>query len=215
MNSLACVSLSLTLFNIICIFLSGLIVLRLKEVTPDKVPQSFSKFWKKDVKKYRKFGKPSKEIRQMIIKESKDFFGIKETDNFGLADTFIQTIFETIERDEDYRRISYLQLSTLDINKQLTTDSRTNNQSYIAKENLTSTAPMPNNSSRSMKLRVEEGRAEENIDPVTCSTLDSKLYHQVELLLKNSVQSINSRQPQVSSINSFQLQRSKTAPTIP
>ena len=162
MNAAACVSLSLTLFNIICIFLSGWIVLRLKEVTPEKIPQCFSNFWKEDVKNYREFGGPSNEIRQMILKESKDFFGIEVADNFGLADTFIQTIFETIERDADYRRISNLQISASDFNKQLTTDSRTNNQSDKSKENLASVASTPENLSRSLKLRVENERTQLN-----------------------------------------------------
>jgi len=118
-----------------------------------------------------------------------------------------------IEQDEDYRRISQLQLSSLDINKPFINDSKIYNQSYKSKENLTKVTSMPENSGRSMKRRVENGGTPENLDPVNCSTLDSKLYHQVELLLKSSVESLNSRQPQLTSVNRFQLQRSNTVPT--
>ena len=49
-RALACMSLILTMVNIICILLFGWLVLWLKEVTPDKVPQAFAYFWKRDVK---------------------------------------------------------------------------------------------------------------------------------------------------------------------
>ena len=38
---LGLVSLTLTLVNILCIILTGVLILRLKEVTPTKVPQKF------------------------------------------------------------------------------------------------------------------------------------------------------------------------------
>ena len=39
---LGLVSLALTIVNIICIILTGWAILRLKEVTPQKIPQQFS-----------------------------------------------------------------------------------------------------------------------------------------------------------------------------
>ena len=50
---LGVVSLALTLLNIICIIITGIVILRVKEVTPDKIPQTFSEFWKTDVKSRR------------------------------------------------------------------------------------------------------------------------------------------------------------------
>ena len=41
---LGLVSLTLTLVNILCIIITGVLILRLKEVTPTKVPQKFRKF---------------------------------------------------------------------------------------------------------------------------------------------------------------------------
>ena len=47
--SLGLMSLLLTIINIICILVFGWFVLWLKEVTPEKVPQAFKYFWKKDL----------------------------------------------------------------------------------------------------------------------------------------------------------------------
>ncbi|XP_071745915.1 uncharacterized protein [Lepeophtheirus salmonis] len=49
------VSLTLTILNIICIIFTGYAILRIKEVTPDKIPQTFSNFWKRDVKAHRNY----------------------------------------------------------------------------------------------------------------------------------------------------------------
>ncbi len=48
-------SLALTLVNILCIIVTGFGILRLKEVTPEKIPQRFSNFWKRDVRAHRNF----------------------------------------------------------------------------------------------------------------------------------------------------------------
>ncbi|KAK2184719.1 hypothetical protein NP493_255g01001 [Ridgeia piscesae] len=44
------VSLVLTLINIVCIFLVGIFILKLKEVAPHGVPKDTEVFWKKDIK---------------------------------------------------------------------------------------------------------------------------------------------------------------------
>ena len=54
---LGLVSLTLTLINILCIIITGVLILRLKEVTPTKVPQKFQHFWRKDVKAHRDYYK--------------------------------------------------------------------------------------------------------------------------------------------------------------
>ena len=43
------VSLALTILNILSISIIAWLTLRLKEVTPEKIPQQFSSFWRKDV----------------------------------------------------------------------------------------------------------------------------------------------------------------------
>ena len=54
---LGLVSLTLTLINILCIIITGVLILRLKEVTPTKVPQKFQHFWRNDVKAHRDYYK--------------------------------------------------------------------------------------------------------------------------------------------------------------
>ena len=49
------ISLALTIVNIICIILMGVIILRIKEVTPEKIPQRFSSFWQEHVKTHRNY----------------------------------------------------------------------------------------------------------------------------------------------------------------
>ena len=50
-------SLLLTLINIVCIIITGILILKLKEVTPDRIPQPFSNFWKRHLKNNRKTNK--------------------------------------------------------------------------------------------------------------------------------------------------------------
>ena len=58
---LGAVSLLLTIVNIICIILTGWAILKLKEVTPSKIPQHFSSFWKQDLKVHRDYLKTIKD----------------------------------------------------------------------------------------------------------------------------------------------------------
>ena len=55
--SLGLVSLTLTLINILCIIITGVLILRLKEVTSTKVPQKFQDFWSTDIKAHRDYYK--------------------------------------------------------------------------------------------------------------------------------------------------------------
>ena len=57
---LGLVSLTLTLINILCIIITGVLILRLKEVTSTKVPQKFQDFWSTDVKAHRDYYKAYK-----------------------------------------------------------------------------------------------------------------------------------------------------------
>merc|ERR1719391_1250203 len=51
---LGLISLFLTLVNILCIILTGVLILRVKEVTSEKIPQKFAHFWTKDIREHRK-----------------------------------------------------------------------------------------------------------------------------------------------------------------
>ena len=87
---LGLVSLTLTLLNIICIIVTGILILRLKEVTPDKIPQNFSSFWKEDVKARR--GKYSRlDVEEVLMEEGK---------MQGLDGTFMQVIFQPARKKD-------------------------------------------------------------------------------------------------------------------
>lgn len=68
----------------------------LQEVTPDKIPQTFSEFWKTDVRSRR--GKNSRlEDEQELLEE-----GARE---FGLDGTVLQGLFEEAARDEEMKQL--------------------------------------------------------------------------------------------------------------
>ena len=102
---LGIVSLGLTFLNILCIIITGIAILRLKEVTPDKIPQTFSEFWKTDVKSRR--GKYSRlDEDEALLEEGKEF---------GLDGTIIQGLFEEAQKDEDMRQIQRWVVTTQNI----------------------------------------------------------------------------------------------------
>ena len=99
---LGVISLALTLLNIICIIITGIVILRIKEVAPDKMPQTFSDFWKTDVKARR--GKYSRlDDDDGLLEEGKEY---------GLDGTIIQGLFEEAQKDEDMKQIQRWVVST-------------------------------------------------------------------------------------------------------
>lgn len=90
---LGLVSLALTLVNILCIIVTGFGILRLKEVTPEKIPQRFSSFWKRDVRAHRNFYR--------TLGGGKRIEGLPDTTGDGLDGTFMQSLFDRAARDED------------------------------------------------------------------------------------------------------------------
>ena len=114
---LGVISLALTLLNIICIIITGIAILRLKEVTPDKIPQTFSEFWKTDVKSRR--GKYSRlEDDQALMEEGKEY---------GLDGTIIQGLFEEAQKDDDMRQIQRWVVSTQNLRSRRPGYNYTNN----------------------------------------------------------------------------------------
>eukprot|EP00095_Tigriopus_kingsejongensis_P011017 maker-scaffold1087_size63509-snap-gene-0.14 protein:Tk11017 transcript:maker-scaffold1087_size63509-snap-gene-0.14-mRNA-1 annotation:"hypothetical protein DAPPUDRAFT_305061" len=77
---LGIVSFTLTLVNIICIIVTGIGILKLKEVTPDKIPQSFSTFWKEDVKVHREYNQAGHKEDPNLLQEARDVLGIGKDD---------------------------------------------------------------------------------------------------------------------------------------
>ena len=104
---LGVVSLALTILNIICIIITGIAILRLKEVTPEKIPQTFSEFWKTDVRSRR--GKYNRLDEESSLMEE----GLE----FGLDGTIIQGLFEEAQKDEDMKQIKRWVVATQNLKK--------------------------------------------------------------------------------------------------
>ncbi|XP_059088808.1 uncharacterized protein LOC131884929 [Tigriopus californicus] len=97
---LGIVSFLLTIVNIICIIITGILLLKLKEVTPDKIPQSFSTFWKEDIKVHRSYNQIVKRgdpLEQMNI-EAKDVLG-GEVNDYDYAKTFVKNAVEKAQEE--------------------------------------------------------------------------------------------------------------------
>ena len=96
---LGLVSLTLTLVNILCIIITGVLILRLKEVTPAKVPQKFSHFWRTDVKAHRDYNRAIKK-GEKLEQPGSTRDSEKDADPGDKA-MFLQSIWERAEEDED------------------------------------------------------------------------------------------------------------------
>ena len=94
------ISLLLTIINIICIIVTGWGILKVKEVTPDKIPQHFSSFWKKDLKVHREYLNTIKDGKT-LIDEARQVLGTYKSREHALEDTFLHTMFEKVHVDED------------------------------------------------------------------------------------------------------------------
>ena len=100
-----CVSFAVTIVNIIAITLTGWAILRLKEVTPEKIPQQFSSFWRKDVKLHREHVNTVKDKNQTIVEEAREVLGVRKTSDGNLEKTFVDTIFHKVKQDGEYINI--------------------------------------------------------------------------------------------------------------
>lgn len=101
---LGIVSFLLTVVNIICIIFTGIGILKLKEVTPDKIPQSFATFWKEDIKAHREFNDNTKENpNEGLLQEARDVLGIKgDAVGSALEENFLQSVIEKAQLETDY-----------------------------------------------------------------------------------------------------------------
>ena len=98
---LGLVSLTLTLVNILCIIITGVLILRLKEVTPAKVPQKFSHFWRTDVKAHREYYRAIKKGEGKKQEMPGSIGDNEKAPNTGDGAEFLQSIFDRAEEDED------------------------------------------------------------------------------------------------------------------
>jgi len=93
------VSLTLTLINILCIIITGVLILKLKEVTPAKVPQKFSHFWRTDVRAHRDYYKAIKKG------EKRGPWGSEKNGEVTNEDNVLQSLFERAAVDTDLSNI--------------------------------------------------------------------------------------------------------------
>ena len=103
---LGAASLTLTLVNIICIIVTGIIILKLKEVTPDKIPQNFSNFWKRDVKIHRDYFQTLKTstgsgAAEQLLQEARETLGIGRSEDDEIEGTFLHSMFERAQEEND------------------------------------------------------------------------------------------------------------------
>ena len=180
--------------NVVAILLFGWLVLKLKEVTPERVPQPFSYFWKRDVRNYRKFGNTQEDIRQIIVEESKEVLGIEGSENYGLAETFIQTIFDKIEQDFDYCRIKDLQKSKIRINSTNLASSSKVNLTIDQKQDVARLSSLPENIRRSSMSNLQYQSNKRYVRSSIWPDLDTKNLHQAELIIKRSLENLSDSQ---------------------
>jgi hypothetical protein len=105
--ALGIVSFALTIVNIICIIVTGIIILKVKQVTPDKIPQTFSSFWKRDVRAHKDYYHTLKRPDRMtdgddLLQEAREVLGIGVAGNEdGLEGTFLQSVFEKAQAESN------------------------------------------------------------------------------------------------------------------
>ena len=190
-RTMGCVSLLLTVVNIICILVFGTLVLWLKEVTPEKLPQSYAYFWKRDVKNHRKLGQPNVEVNQYIKKQAREQLGLEISEDNSLQEKFSQTVVRKITQDPDYKRISDLQFSTFNINNLNPTDSFAVD---IPSANDATNYPISQNLGGFVTSNVKDDEQSTESTECASTAIDLKLYHQAELLIRNSYANRSLRQ---------------------
>ena len=94
----------------------GVLILKIKEVTPEKIPQRFSTFWQEHVKRHRDYlrsqrgsvktrSSQEKDNTMTLLEEVRNVLNVASSDEDGLEDTFLQTLFEKARHDSDYADI--------------------------------------------------------------------------------------------------------------
>ena len=99
------VSLGLTILNILCIIVTGVLILKLKEVTPEKIPQQFSNFWRKDVRVHRDYYKAVRKGDEKRLPAWSSCNNVKEDENVNA--NMLETMWMRAEHDEDLQNIRH------------------------------------------------------------------------------------------------------------
>lgn len=85
------ISLTLTAVNILCIIIVGVLMLLVKQVTPESIPQRNASFWKNDIMLNKEYEKSFQENQE----------GAPQLETMDLSDTFIASLFEEASKDKD------------------------------------------------------------------------------------------------------------------
>ncbi|KAK8773685.1 hypothetical protein V5799_011784 [Amblyomma americanum] len=102
---LGVISFCLTVINILCIILSGILVLKIKEIAPAKSLQGTKRFWKYDIKVARDYNKTvggaqASSMGKKLLEEWTKLDEAKKADP-ALADNTLQDLQNIIEEAED------------------------------------------------------------------------------------------------------------------
>ena len=170
---LGLVSLTLTAVNIICIILTGWAILRLKEVTPQKIPQKYSSFWTQDVRVHRNYMKTvNKDAAQDLINEARQTLGIGPSQNHELENTFLSTLFEKVEADPNYLNITQWEEPKR---------SRTNSMKIKRQKKLDESNDTTHTTEATSYLRHKRTQS------VRQGILDRRLHNQAKMLIRQSL----------------------------
>ena len=101
------VSLTLTVLNILCIIGVGVLILFVKQVTPESIPQRNKTFLKTDVALNKEFElSRTKEVKYCVSGSDHHIFTYfkprqGDEENSDLSGTFIAALFEEASKDQD------------------------------------------------------------------------------------------------------------------
>merc|ERR1719507_1962288 len=106
--------------GLLCIILTGVLILRVKEVTSEKIPQKFAHFWTKDIREHRKDIRKHREYGEKIRKDDPKASDLKtlvseistngnqngkhastKSNEEALEGSFLQSMFDRAAQDED------------------------------------------------------------------------------------------------------------------
>ena len=92
-------SLMLTMANILCIIVFGSVILKIKRVTPDKIPQEFPEFWKEDLDTHVEHY--NKNTEDDLLDEARRVLGLEEATLDCLEGTFLQEVVDKAQQDSN------------------------------------------------------------------------------------------------------------------
>ena len=180
---LGLVSLVLTVINVVAILIFAWLILWLKEVTPESVPQSFPHFWKTDIKNYKRQDTENEDFAQTIVDTSVEAFDTLdfESESHTLAQKISDSMIEKIKQDDDYCNISKMNMNTTG-----PAHAREIKDFFKSMENISRFAPMAEN----MVISSASGEQCQGIrkysGPPIRPNLHAKLYDLAKLLITTS-----------------------------